>query len=180
MSNISSSTSPAKIERVSLLTQYQTFCEGWYNVKCWPNVKCSNANTMSNDQSRATKTMLDIVAGQCVTVWQGDNAIYDIGAWLHKRITQMESLGSGCFYSQYPNRRIRAFSGWYWLGMELALIKTWNVECMHSIYIGSRFRSDSWKWQSVEYPLPSDSWSDTWHWLAGWLRIWEEIFLSVY
>ena len=53
-----------------------------------------------------------------------------------------------------------------------------NVECMHSIHIG--FRSASWKWQSEEYPLPSDSWSGTWHWLAGWLRIWEEIFLCVY
>ena len=38
----------------------------------------SNANTMSNGQS--PKTMLDIVAGQCVTVWQGDRAIYDIVA----------------------------------------------------------------------------------------------------
>ena len=53
-----------------------------------------------------------------------------------------------------------------------------NVECMHSIHIG--FRSASWKWQSEEYPLPSDSWSGTWHWLAGRLRIWEEIFLCVY
>ena len=53
-----------------------------------------------------------------------------------------------------------------------------NVECMHSIHIG--FRSASWKWQSEEYPLPSDSWSGTWHWLAGRLRIWEKIFLCVY
>jgi hypothetical protein len=35
-----------------------------------------------------------------------------------------ESLGSGCFYSQYQNRRIRAFSGLCWLEMALALIET--------------------------------------------------------
>ena len=156
------------------LTQYQMPANTMSNSLC--PVPKTMFDTVIGIIDRGVQTMFDIVAGQCVTVCQADRAIYDIGAWLHKRITQMESLGSGWFYShitkQKNTRLFRPILTRDGTGTDR------NVECMHSIHIG--FRSASWKWQSEEYPLPSDSWSGTWHWLAGRLRIWEEIFLCVY
>ena len=139
---------------------------GWHNIKCQPT-QCQTVFVQS------PKTMFDIVAGQCVTVWQGN-------IWYWRMITQKDYTDGKAgirvilftITKQKNTRLFRPILTRDGTGTDR------NVECMHSIHIG--FRSASWKWQSEEYPLPSDSWSGTWHWLAGRLRIWEEIFLCVY
>ena len=158
---------------------------GWHNIKCQPTqcqtVFVQSPKTMSvwycnrNYWQRGPdnvwyccRTMCD-----CLPGWQGN-------IWYWRMITQKDYTDGKAgirviLFTITKQKNTRLF---------LPILTRdgtgtdRNVECMHSIHIG--FRSASWKWQSEEYPLPSDSWSGTWHWLAGRLRIWEEIFLCVY